>query len=204
MEAAQFKFLFTNVVNLIFLFSIFFSLIMLITRKNPVTAIIYLIFFFINISLLLIFYGADYFGVLFLMIYAGAISIILLFVVMFLDMKELLVKKEKYSNFLLFLLFFLFLVVVYKFTSLALSEYCYFLEYPIYVDWAKVLNFKTSIEVIGVALYNFYIFQFLVIGLLLFLAMIFVISLILNLNYISKRQEVMSQLKAKNNIKISK
>ena len=102
------------ILNNIIFFTIFVfiltSLLLTISQKNPVNAILFLIFFFFNVSILFIYCGADYLGILFLMLYAGAISIILLFVVMFLNLKDLLIQKVKYASIfyvITFLLFFL-------------------------------------------------------------------------------------------------
>lgn len=195
---------FTNFFLLLILVLTFFSLFLTITRKNPVSAILFLISFFINISVLLIFFGADYLGILFLLLYSGAISIVLLFVVMFLDLKNILITKSTYSKFLMVILFSLFFYILFSFVYLSYKDISYFLYYPDYTNWSKVLNYKTSIEIIGIALYNFYLFQFLVIGFLLFIVMILIISLIINFNDISKKQIVMQQLQTKIYTKISK
>lgn len=193
----RFVFLTTNVLFFIILSFIIVSLLLTITQRNPINAILFLISFFISIALLLIFCGADYLGILFLMLYAGAISIILLFVVMFLDLKDIMIQKEKFSYFVYFLLFTFCFFTAFEFILLFtkdLATYISFIE-P-HQNWAHNLNLKTNIEVIGIAFFNYYLFQFLILGVLLFLVMVLVIVLVIHTNLLSKKQNVSLQVLA--------
>lgn len=100
---------------------IFLSLYLTVSSHNPVTAVLFLITFFFEVGILFIFFGADYLGALFLMLYAGAISIIFLFVVMFLDLKDLLLEREESLKLVRRLLLVFFLIGVadlfYKFKT---------------------------------------------------------------------------------------
>lgn len=182
--------------NIIFIF-IFFSLLFTIISKNPVSAILFLISFFFSVSILLIYCGADYLGILFLLLYAGAISIIFLFVVMFLDIKDLFLRREKFS-YIIFFLFFMFFCIMF-FNLILSSVYIndLFIERIVYTDWLKIFSSKSNIESLGIILYENYVFQFLIIGLFLFLIMVFIISLLINYNKVSKKQNLMLQMKKK-------
>lgn len=189
------NYFFDSIIFLLLFLLIFFSLFLTISQRNPMNAILFLIFFFFNIASLFVFCGVDYLGILFLMLYAGAISIILLFVVMFLNLKDILVYKIKKANLLLILLSLFFC------SCLLLYLYFFFLDinlaFPIYeppFNWAKILNYKSNIEVVGIVFFEYYLFQFLMLGLLLFLVMVFVICLIINSNLVAKKQEVSKQI----------
>ena len=65
------------------------SLIASIFLKHPIYSLLMLILSFFLISILLLLSGIEYLAALILLIYAGAISILLLFVLMMFDMKEL-------------------------------------------------------------------------------------------------------------------
>lgn len=93
-----YKFFISNCFYSIILSIALFLLYFIIISKNPINVILFLIVFFFNLALLFIYCGADYIAVLFLSLHAGAISIILLFVVMLLDMKDLILQKEKFSK----------------------------------------------------------------------------------------------------------
>jgi NADH-quinone oxidoreductase subunit J len=54
---------------------------MVITAKNPVHSVFYLVLAFISASLLLILLGVEFLPVVFMIVYVGAIAILFLFVV---------------------------------------------------------------------------------------------------------------------------
>jgi NADH-quinone oxidoreductase subunit J len=61
------------------------SVSMAITRRNPVHALLYLILSLLSISVILFIYGAPFIAVLEVIIYAGAIMVLFIFVVMMLN-----------------------------------------------------------------------------------------------------------------------
>jgi NADH:ubiquinone oxidoreductase subunit 6 (subunit J) len=60
---------------------------MVIRSKNPVHSVLFLILVFCNASGLLILLGLDFFAMVFLVVYVGAIAVLFLFVVMMLNIK---------------------------------------------------------------------------------------------------------------------
>ena len=62
---------------------------MAVTRKNPVHAIVYLVISFLGSALLFYILGAPFLAALEVIIYAGAIMVLFLFVVMMLKMEEM-------------------------------------------------------------------------------------------------------------------
>jgi NADH:ubiquinone oxidoreductase subunit 6 (subunit J) len=75
--------------SLFYLFSTLTILsgIMVIRAKNPVHSVLFLILVFCNVSGLLILLGLDFFAMVFLVVYVGAIAVLFLFVVMMLNIK---------------------------------------------------------------------------------------------------------------------
>jgi NADH-ubiquinone oxidoreductase chain 6 len=74
------------------LFSIFSTIalvsgIMVIRAKNPVHSVLFLILVFCNSSALLVLLGLDFFAMILLVVYVGAIAVLFLFVVMMLNIK---------------------------------------------------------------------------------------------------------------------
>ena len=61
--------------------------IMVIRARNPVHSVLFLIFVFCNVAGLLILLGLDFFAMIFLVVYVGAIAVLFLFVVMMLNIK---------------------------------------------------------------------------------------------------------------------
>jgi NADH-ubiquinone oxidoreductase chain 6 len=61
--------------------------ILVITRKNPVISILYLIIVFLNISGYLVLIGINFIGISYIIIYIGAIIVLFLFVIMILNLQ---------------------------------------------------------------------------------------------------------------------
>lgn len=74
--------------------------ILVITSRNPVVSVLFLISVFINVACYLILLGINFIGLAYLIVYVGAIAILFLFVIMMLNIKlvELQDSSEDYSN----------------------------------------------------------------------------------------------------------
>ena len=62
-----------------------FSAIMVITARNPVHSVLYLILGFFNSAGLFILLGAEFIALIMVIVYVGAVAVLFLFVVMMLD-----------------------------------------------------------------------------------------------------------------------
>ena len=73
-----------------YIFSLFaiISAIMVITSKNTVHSVFFLILDFISISCLFIMIGAEFLGMIMLIVYVGAVAVLFLFVVMMLNVAK--------------------------------------------------------------------------------------------------------------------
>ena len=65
-----------------------FSAIMVVASKNTVYSVFYLILDFISISCLFIMIGAEFLGMIMLIVYVGAVAVLFLFVVMMLNVAQ--------------------------------------------------------------------------------------------------------------------
>ena len=72
--------------TLLFVFIIICSILVIIA-KNPVHSILYLILVFCASSLLLVSIGSEFLGIIFIVVYVGAIAVLFLFVIMMLNIK---------------------------------------------------------------------------------------------------------------------
>jgi NADH-quinone oxidoreductase subunit J len=190
--------------NLVFFITLFLMLVTLyfvVSSRNPIKVILFLIAFFFEVAFLFIYCGADYLGVLILMLYAGAISIILLFVIMLLDMKDLLLRRERFSTPVNLLLLFYFFFILKEAAYRVYLGFNMFFPRNQYINWFSVFQHRTNIEVIGTSLYEFYLFQFIMIGVGLFIVMLLIISLIINYNLLTKKQVLEHQLYPTSNLK---
>lgn len=190
-----------------FLFYFFSSLalisgVMVIQARNPVHSVLFLILVFFNSAGLLILLGLDFFAMIFLVVYVGAIAVLFLFVVMMLNIKlaEINEKKLRYLPIggllgLLFL-FEVFLIVDNDLIPLIVSKDPQLLKNLSsidFVEWSTLINNVTNIEAIGQCMYTFYFYFFLLASLILLVAMIGAIVLTMHKGVHIKRQKVFEQ-----------
>jgi NADH-ubiquinone oxidoreductase chain 6 len=74
--------------------------IMVITAKNPVISVLFLISVFVNVAGYLVLLGVAYLGLVYLIVYVGAIAILFLFVIMMLNLRlvELVETGQEYTK----------------------------------------------------------------------------------------------------------
>jgi NADH-ubiquinone oxidoreductase chain 6 len=90
--------------------------ILVITSRNPIISVLFLIAVFVNVACYLILLGINFIGVSYIVLYVGAIAILFLFVVMMLNIK-LAHLTSSHSNQLMPIavsIGFLFLIIVYR------------------------------------------------------------------------------------------
>jgi NADH:ubiquinone oxidoreductase subunit 6 (subunit J) len=252
--------------SLFYLFSTLCILsgIMVIRSKNPVHSVLFLILVFCNASGLLILLGLDFFAMVFLVVYVGAIAVLFLFVVMMLNIKLVEINEnilrylpiggligliflfeifliidsdlipilgfpKKFSTdfFLSSGLFNVFLTVLFlikhfvflgKEFSQTYADFCSFktdlgeflvqsslsfekvihshqqISDPFFfTQWSNLVNASSNIESIGVLIYTYYFYFFLVASLILLVSMIGAIVLTMHRGVEVKRQEIFEQ-----------
>jgi NADH-quinone oxidoreductase subunit J len=162
---------------------------LVITSKNTVQSVLYLILVFLLCSLLFIYLGADFIGLIILIVYIGAIAVLFLFVVMMLNIRLL----ENSFNFTIYIpiiiflsLIFIFQVIYFFFNIFNINE----MENLVYYfNW----NFSNNIQMssIGELLFNKLYVIFISAAFLLFIAMIGAIVLTMDeeLEEVIKKQE---------------
>lgn len=116
----------------IFLALILISALGVILSRNVIQSVLYLILVFFLCSLLFIYLGADFIGLIILIVYIGAIAVLFLFVVMMLNVRvlELASTFSIYLPLAIFLSFiFLCLLIIIYFNSLYILEFHNILTY---------------------------------------------------------------------------
>jgi len=73
------------------------SALMVITEKNTVHSVFYLVMSFVNTAIILVITGVDYLGLLVIIVYVGAIAILFLFVVMMINIKSEEMNRARYT-----------------------------------------------------------------------------------------------------------
>ncbi len=177
-----------------FSFVAIFSAIMLTVSKNTVHSVFFLILDFITIACLFIMIGAEFLGMIMLIVYVGAVAVLFLFVVMMLNVAQQ--KKQWFSSIgsskhiplgvlISVIIFFELIVVIggWKFKP----------------DVASLMSLSSNIESsnthsIGNVLYTDYIHLFQLSGMILLVAMIGAIVLTFRKRSGLKRQSYFSQI----------
>jgi len=145
--------------------------------QNPIHSILFLILVFFNGSLLLFFFQVEFFGIIFLIVYVGAVIVLFLFMVMMLKIKYI-NTSQKLLDFFPFggfvaLILLLEILLVTKNMSLPFSDIFWELTPLNNEDLVnKIFTYQINIENLGKALYTSYIFPFLEAGFILFISMV--------------------------------
>ena len=170
------------------------SAIMVIASKNTVHSVFFLILDFITISCLFIMIGAEFLGMIMLIVYVGAVAVLFLFVVMMLNVAQ---QKNQwfestsgYSHMPIGLIIG---VVIFFELIIVIGGWKYKPDLPS----AKLINFDqniTNTHLIGNTLYTDYIHLFQLSGMILLVAMIGAIVLTFRKRSGIKRQSYISQI----------
>ena len=177
-----------------FSFIAVFSATMVTISKNTVYSVFFLILVFVSISILFIMIGAEFLGMIMLIVYVGAVAVLFLFVVMMLNINEQVLKKSSRKGFInnisvgsvVGLIIFLELLVViggwkYKDSFIPLSS-------------IKIDIQTTNTHELGRVLYTDYIHLFQISGMILLVAMIGAITLTFTKRDNIKKQSYFKQI----------
>ena len=177
-----------------YLFStvILLSSLMVISSKNPVHSVLFLILTFFNAAGLFVILHAEFLAMILIIVYVGAVAVLFLFVVMMLDFNFTKSKENvlQYMPFGLFIgaVFICELIIVLINTKLDLSN--------IQILSNPFSNFSemTNTQALGSVLYTDYILYFQLSGVILLVAMIGSIVLTLRERPGVRRQNISNQL----------
>ena len=182
----------TQLTFYIFSSVILVSALMVISARNPVHSVLFLILAFLNAAGIFVILHAEFLAMILIIVYVGAVAVLFLFVVMMLDIKTTIEKSNilQYMPIGLFIgfVFIAELVIVLINTKLELSN-MQILSNPLN-KFAELSNTKA----IGSVLYTDYILHFQLAGVILLIAMIGSIVLTLRERSGVKRQSVAEQL----------
>jgi len=180
-----------------------FSAIMVTISRNTVYSVFFLILVFISVSVLFIMIGAEFLGMIMLIVYVGAVAVLFLFVVMMLNVGEKTIippiRKGFINNIsvgsIVGAIIFLELMVViggwkYKGSFISLSS-------------SNLDQNITNTHALGNILYTEYIHLFQISGMILLVAMIGAITLTFNKRENIKRQNYLNQIQREKTSAIS-
>jgi NADH-quinone oxidoreductase subunit J len=165
------------------------SSIMVISSKNTVHSVFFLILAFVNVSCLFIMIGAEFVGMILLIVYVGAVAVLFLFVVMMLEGNFTKVKQ----GFLQYMPFGFFIAAVIFFELIIIiGSWKY---KPEFINTAKIVYDAkdTNTQQIGKLLYTDYFLPFQLSGVILLMAMIGAILLTFRRRDNLRRQDILKQ-----------
>ncbi|MDP3693787.1 NADH-quinone oxidoreductase subunit J [Bradyrhizobium sp.] len=162
------------------------SAVMVIVSRNPVHSVLFLILAFVNASGLFILMGAEFLGMILIVVYVGAVAVLFLFVIMMLDVDFAQLRE----GFLEYLPFGLVIGAIFLAELLLVAG-----GWVINPDIAKsaistIPANVSNTEALGLVLYTTYIHYFQIAGMVLLVAMIGAIVLTLRHKVSVKRQDI--------------
>ena len=166
------------------------SSIAVISSKNTVHAVFFLILDFVSISCLFIMMGAEYLGMLTLIVYVGAVAVLFLFVVMMLNVNF----RELKAGFLSYLPFGSLIGVVLLIELGMMIGTWKYKDLFIKTSEIKINDNLSNTEAIGNVLYTDFVQYFQISGMILLVAMIGAILLTFRKKDNLKRQDITKQV----------
>ena len=163
------------------------SALMVISARNPVHSVLFLILSFVNASGLFVLLGAEFLAMILVVVYVGAVAVLFLFVVMMLDINFVKLREGflQYLPFgaLLGIVLIIELGILFLTKSFSENSLSKFVELPI-------MNEVENTKLIGQVLYTNYFYLFQISGLILLVAMVGSITLTLRDRGQVKRQNI--------------
>ena len=171
-----------------------FSALMVTISKNTVYSVFFLILVFVSTSVLFIMIGAEFLGMIMLIVYVGAVAVLFLFVVMMLNVTEQ--QKQRYTR----------KGIVNTISVGSLVGAIIFLELLVVIGGWKYKGTFTSLSsinlnqdlsnthLLGSVLYTDYIHLFQISGMILLVAMVGAITLTFSKRENIKRQNYFDQI----------
>lgn len=150
--------------------------------QHPIFSLLFLVVCFVFAGFILFLLECEFLGLLFIIIYVGAIIILFLFSIMLLETKITNLIKNSVWYVPIGFIFILFLLapLFFEISKCFNAKNNYYISknfyLNIYQNWYELIDVSNDIQIYGQVLYSYYIFQFLITGLILLLVLISVVS----------------------------
>jgi NADH-quinone oxidoreductase subunit J len=167
-----------------------FSAIKVITAKNPVYSVLFLIFAFFNSAALWLMINAEFLALALIVIYVGAVMVLFLYVVMMLDIDIEIIRVGFWKNLPLAVLLGIIVLVEMLFVLI---------KKPMVLNHANLIasNDMSNSNYLGYVLYTNYSFAVELASIILLLGLVAVVAMTLRkTNKNSKYQNISKQVKA--------
>jgi NADH:ubiquinone oxidoreductase subunit 6 (subunit J) len=194
------------------LFYIFSSIavvsgIMVISSRNPMHSVLFLVLVFCNAAGLLILLETEFLAMLFLVVYVGAIAVLFLFVVMMLnilitELNDSILRYLPVGGIILLIFLFEILSVINGDLVPFFSSNMFQFEADNVIlstnlntiFWSNQIDPTSNIEALGNVLYTYYVYSFIIASLILLVAMIGAILLTMRKRVNVRKQEIFDQV----------
>lgn len=176
----------------IFSFILLASALIVVSTRNMVHAVMFLILAFFNSAGLFILLGAEFLAMLLIVVYVGAIAVLFLFVVMMLNIDKIVIEKFNPKKPLLVMLAFILFTEIFMMIQLSAGNLL------IAKTSYKIPSDISNVKSIGKVLYTDFAIPFELAGAILFIAMIGAIILTLKEENPSVRKQNISEQVARN------
>jgi NADH-quinone oxidoreductase subunit J len=152
---------------------IIISAIMVISAKNPIHSILYLILVYVNATALLIMWEVDFIAMILLIVYVGAIAILFLFVIMMLNIKLVEINENQLRYLpiggIIGVIFLIELLILLEKERVKVNGN---IEELNYINWENITKEVSNIKVIGEVMYTEYSYVFILVSVILLVGMI--------------------------------
>ena len=180
-----------------------FSSFMVIVSRNTVYSVFFLILVFVSVSILFIMIGAEFLGMIMLIVYVGAVAVLFLFVVMMLNVKEQSKKKISRKGFINNVSVGSFVGLVILLELLVVVGGWKYKNTFIQTSSINLDSNLTNTHALGNVLYTDYIHLFQISGIILLVAMIGAITLTFKKRENIKKQNYFKQIQREKSSAVS-
>lgn len=176
-------------IHLILCFLLILSVLMVCLARNQVESVVFLLTTFCISAAILLMFKIEFLAMIFVMVYAGALAVLFLFVIMMLNIKN---DNNSYSSAFIYnnynqiiAIFSAIYIFILSFGLKSLNESSYFSIITTYSPNYIIDDFG-DLDVLGQVLFNNYYTLFLIAGIVLLVALLGAIVLTLNFNELKK------------------
>lgn len=137
-----------------------------ITRRNLIHALLWILLMFVHLGGIYLLLNAEFIAMVQIIVYAGAILVMFLFVIFLMDLKEeikesIFIHSWFFRTYICLLFLFFILTGVFRFKTVYLGNYT-----------IEFIEKYGHTKVIGISLFNDYLFPLLILGLILIVPLI--------------------------------
>jgi len=161
-----------------------------VTTRNPIHSVLFLISTFLNVSALLVLFRMEFMALTYIVVYVGAIAVLFLFVIMMLDIRVAEITSLAYNYILISAL--ILTIIGTQFTNLFLEPFSstFPSTKPRIIDLVDPLS---NIIIIGQFIYLYAVIPFIMLGFILLIVMLGAIMITMGHDEENRRQNTFEQ-----------